>query len=138
MKLREEIYTIATDNPTLDDLNSLPYLDRVIRETLRLYPFTPFTMRESMRDSAIPLSKPFTDTKGIVHSEIRLVFILQSSMYLSITFQYQLFNNLTSLGLTKAKPCYYPLLLSIGLKNCGEKMLWNSSWFFFPPVNQIP
>lgn len=74
-KLREEIYTIGTDNPTLDDLNSLPYLDRVIREALRVHPSPPFSMRVASRDNVIPLSEPFTDTKGVVHNEIRLVLL---------------------------------------------------------------
>ena len=67
----EEIYNISTDNPTMDDLNGLPYLDAVVRETLRLYPAVGSILREAGKDDCIPLSKPFTDKKGIVHNEIR-------------------------------------------------------------------
>ena len=70
-KLREEIYSISTDNPTMDDLNGLPFMDAVVRETLRLYPAVASVLREARKDDCIPLSKPFTDTKGIVHNEIR-------------------------------------------------------------------
>ena len=70
-KLREEIYSISTDNPTMDDLNGLPYMDAVVRETLRLYPAVGSVPREAAKDDCIPLSKPFTDKKGLVHNEIR-------------------------------------------------------------------
>ena len=70
-KLREEICNISTDNPTMDDLNGLPSLDAVVRETLRLYPAVASVLREAKEDDCIPLSKPFTDTKGIDHNEIR-------------------------------------------------------------------
>ena len=70
-KLREEISNISTDNPTMDDLNGLHYLDAVVRETLRLYPAVANIVREAGKDDCIPLSKPFTDKKGIVRNEIR-------------------------------------------------------------------
>jgi hypothetical protein len=70
-KLREEISNISTDNPTMDDLNGLPYMDAVVRETLRLHPAVASILREAGKDDCIPLSKPFTDTKGIDHNEIR-------------------------------------------------------------------
>jgi len=71
-KLRQELFKISTDNPTMDDLNGLPYLDAVVRETLRLYPGAPNVARVATRDDCIPLSKPFTDRKGIAHNEIRI------------------------------------------------------------------
>ena len=70
-KLREEILNISTENPTMDDLNGLPFMDAVIRETLRLYPALPSVLRQAGKDDCIPLSKPFTDKKGVVHNEIR-------------------------------------------------------------------
>jgi cytochrome P450 len=70
-KLREEISNISTDDPTMDDLNGLLYMDAVVRETLRLYPAVATVLRQVGKDDCIPLSKPFTDTKGIDHNEIR-------------------------------------------------------------------
>ena len=73
-KLREEISNISTDNPTMDDLNGLPYMDAVVRETLRLYSPVASIQREARKDDCIPLSKPFTDRKGVVRNEIRYAF----------------------------------------------------------------
>ena len=70
-KLREEVSSLSTDYPTMDDLNGLPYLDAVVRETLRLYSPVAVTQRQAVKDDCIPLSKPFTDKKGIVRNEIR-------------------------------------------------------------------
>ena len=70
-KLREEVSSISTDNPSMDDLNGLPYLDAVVRETLRLHSAVPSVQRQAVKDDCIPLSKPFTDTEGILRSEIR-------------------------------------------------------------------
>ncbi|KAI0360870.1 cytochrome P450 [Trametes cingulata] len=71
-KLREELLTMQTDTPTMDELNALPYLDAVVRETLRLH--TPVTMliREAAKDDVIPVSEPFTDRYGRVHHGIKI------------------------------------------------------------------
>ncbi|KAJ7186411.1 cytochrome P450 [Mycena filopes] len=63
-KLRDELLTLGTDNPTMDELNSLPYLESVIRETMRLYPPVAFTVRMAMEDDVIPLSKAYLDRNG--------------------------------------------------------------------------
>ena len=55
----------------MDDLNGLPYMEAVVRETLRLYSPVASILREAKKDDCIPLNKPFTDKKGIVHNEIR-------------------------------------------------------------------
>jgi hypothetical protein len=70
-KLRNELLTLSTDNPTMDELNSLPYLDHVVRETLRVHAPVPATFREAMKDDVLPLSKPFTDKKGKVCDRIQ-------------------------------------------------------------------
>ncbi|KAI0033012.1 cytochrome P450 [Vararia minispora EC-137] len=69
-KLREELLGIATDTPSMDDLNDLPYLDMVIREVLRLYPPAGSMERSASYDDVIPLSEPYTDKQGKVHHEI--------------------------------------------------------------------
>ncbi|KAF9453702.1 cytochrome P450 [Macrolepiota fuliginosa MF-IS2] len=69
-KLREELYAISTDNPSMDELNALPYLDAVVRETLRVHPPVPTTMRAAAKDDVIPVGMPFVDRKGRVRDSI--------------------------------------------------------------------
>ncbi|KAF9236873.1 cytochrome P450 [Melanogaster broomeanus] len=71
-KLREELLSADTDTPSMDDLMALPYLDAVVRETLRVDPPVPTTLRVAMKDDVLPLEKPFTDKNGIVHDGIRI------------------------------------------------------------------
>ncbi|KAJ7051515.1 cytochrome P450 [Mycena amicta] len=66
-KLREELLTVDTENPTLDELNALPYLDQVVRETLRAHAPVVFTQRKAMVDDILPLSKPVVDKEGREH-----------------------------------------------------------------------
>ncbi|KAJ7686344.1 cytochrome P450 [Mycena rosella] len=66
-KLREELLTIATDNPTMDELNSLPYLEMVVRETMRVHAPVVFTQRMAMEDDVLPLGKPYIDKDGKSH-----------------------------------------------------------------------
>ena len=73
-KLRQEVSDVSTDNPTMDDLNGLPYLDAIVRETMRCYSPLSVVARAAHKDDIIPLSKPFTDKKGIVQHGIRFVF----------------------------------------------------------------
>jgi cytochrome P450 len=70
-KLRTELLTV-TSNPTTDELNALPYLDYVVRETLRLHTPVPTTMRMAVKDDALPLKTPYVDSKGVAHDAIRV------------------------------------------------------------------
>lgn len=54
-KLREELLALATDNPTMDELKALPYLDMVVRESLRLYSPVFISRREALKDTALPM-----------------------------------------------------------------------------------
>ena len=72
-KLRNELFSIDTDNPTMDQLNALPYLDHVIREALRMHPPITATARVSQNDDVIPISTPITDRKGMVLNSIRFL-----------------------------------------------------------------
>lgn len=72
VKLRNELLSVSTDNPTMEELNALPYLDAVVRETLRLHAPASSTVRQAMKDDIIPLATPFTDKEGVLHHEIRI------------------------------------------------------------------
>lgn len=63
-KLRNELLSVSTDNPTMDELNDLPYLDAVIRETLRVHSPVPSTMRVAVKDDILPLGDPVRTTNG--------------------------------------------------------------------------
>ncbi|KAH9910818.1 cytochrome P450 monooxygenase [Fomitopsis serialis] len=71
-KLREECLALSTDNPSMDDLNKLPYLEAVVRETLRLHPPLNYVLREATKDDIIPLSKPYIDVHGKIHDHVKI------------------------------------------------------------------
>lgn len=70
--LRHELLQVGTKSPTLDVLNALPYLDHVVRETLRLYSVVAFITREVTADDVIPLSAPTKDIHGNTLNSIRV------------------------------------------------------------------
>ncbi|KAF7297364.1 Cytochrome P450 [Mycena indigotica] len=65
-KLREELQGLSarTSQPTMDELNGLPYLESVIRETMRLHSPVSYSWRMAYSDDLIPLSTPFIDQRG--------------------------------------------------------------------------
>ncbi|KAF7976459.1 hypothetical protein HWV62_6711 [Athelia sp. TMB] len=72
-KLREEVIALGTDTPTMDELNSLHYLDNVVRETMRLHAPVPSTIRMATKDDVIPLSTPFVDKRGVTQHGIKIM-----------------------------------------------------------------
>ncbi|KAK7026777.1 hypothetical protein VNI00_015435 [Paramarasmius palmivorus] len=71
-KLRNELLSVSTDTPSMDQLNALPYLDAVVKEALRLYAPVFETSRVALKDDVIPLDEPFTDKHGVVYRELRI------------------------------------------------------------------
>lgn len=72
-KLREELLAVPTDSPSMDDLMALPYLENVIRETLRVHAAVHSTIRIAGKDDVIPVAEPYKDIYGNEHTSIRLV-----------------------------------------------------------------
>ncbi|KAJ6506844.1 cytochrome P450 [Mycena sanguinolenta] len=74
VRLRAELLEVPTDRPTMDELSAsaLPYLDWVVRETLRVYAPVPSTSRIALRSDIVPLAAPVTDTNGKVHETLRI------------------------------------------------------------------
>ena len=72
-KLRKELLGLPTETPTMDELNSLPYLDAVVREIARVHPPVPETIRVAMKDDVLPLNSPITDKNGVVRDSLRFV-----------------------------------------------------------------
>lgn len=56
----------------MEELSSLPYLDAVVRETLRIHAPVPSTMRVAQKDDVIPVGEPFVDRHGNVQDSIRI------------------------------------------------------------------
>ncbi|PPQ88686.1 hypothetical protein CVT25_010120 [Psilocybe cyanescens] len=71
-KLRDELLAIGTDNPTMDELNALPYLDAVVRESLRVHSPVRDSSRVAMKDDVIPLAKPIRDIHGNLLDRVRV------------------------------------------------------------------
>ncbi|KIP05284.1 hypothetical protein PHLGIDRAFT_119933 [Phlebiopsis gigantea 11061_1 CR5-6] len=72
MKLREELLQVPTDDPTMDELNGLPYLDMFVKEIMRHHSPVPMTLRMAMQDDVIPVDLPFEDKKGRVRDYIEI------------------------------------------------------------------
>ncbi|QRV84540.1 cytochrome P450 family protein [Ceratobasidium sp. AG-Ba] len=72
-KLRKELLESGFgDEPSMTDLDRLPYLDSVVREILRLHAPVPGTLREAAHDIEIPVSQSFKDRHGVERMFISL------------------------------------------------------------------
>ncbi|KAI9067006.1 cytochrome P450 [Trametes sanguinea] len=77
-KLRAELRSLdipsdGVPSPHLiEQISQLPYLDAVVRESLRLYAPISTTMRVASADDVIPISAPFVDRCGRTCEDIRV------------------------------------------------------------------
>lgn len=71
--LRDEVCASPTDTPTYDELNALPFLDAVVRETMRFHTPVPGTARMALEDTVLPLSEPYVDVNGVRRDSILYV-----------------------------------------------------------------
>ncbi|KZV75630.1 cytochrome P450 [Peniophora sp. CONT] len=90
-KLRDELLAVPTGSPTEAELDHLPYLDAVVRETLRLHSPVYGSEREAAQDDVVPLKTPYTGTDGVAHHEIHvskgdLIAIPITTMNRSVAF----------------------------------------------------
>lgn len=57
----------------MEELNSLPYLDAVVKENLRVNNVVSGAIRQALKDDVIPLSVPLVDRKGVWRESITYV-----------------------------------------------------------------
>lgn len=70
-KLRAEVTKVAGSQPTMEELNALPYLDAVVKENMRVNGPADATVRSPAFETVIPLSSPYTDRHGVQHTELK-------------------------------------------------------------------
>lgn len=69
-RLREECQAVPNDRPSMEEINALPFLDKVVHESLRFDNPVANTIREAITDQVIPLSEPIVGRDGKVISEV--------------------------------------------------------------------
>ncbi|EIM91637.1 cytochrome P450 [Stereum hirsutum FP-91666 SS1] len=72
-KLRDELQALHSEKPTMDELSELPYLDMVVRESLRLHPPISNSERVATEDDVIPLETEFLDRYGKRSDHVRVI-----------------------------------------------------------------
>ncbi|KZT61468.1 cytochrome P450 [Calocera cornea HHB12733] len=69
-KLRTELLLVPEEAPSMDDLNALPYLDMVVKESMRYHCPVRGTARVATQADSIPLSRPLIDRNGVSHDHM--------------------------------------------------------------------
>ena len=122
MKLREELLSVDTETPSMDELMALPYLDAVVRETLRAHPPVPNSTRIATKDDTLPVEGPYVDKNGVVHESIR---------YTSVSL---VANPMNILSLSHSVSKGDPILIPIMAINRSRE-LWGSDGLEFKYVS---
>ncbi|KAJ7660479.1 cytochrome P450 [Mycena rosella] len=68
-----ELLAMDTEDPTLDELNALPYVENVTWETLPAHSSVAYTSRMAMEDDVLPLRRPYLDRAGGAHESPRRI-----------------------------------------------------------------
>ncbi|CAE6439362.1 unnamed protein product [Rhizoctonia solani] len=72
-KLRQELLSAGLgDEPSMEDLDKLSYLNNFVREVSRVYAVVPMTAREADCDAIIPVGESYTDIHGNLQNGIRV------------------------------------------------------------------
>ncbi|KAH7338597.1 cytochrome P450 [Rhizoctonia solani] len=72
-KLRDELQSAGfSDEPSIDELESLSYLHNFVREVLRVYAVIAMASRQVAHDTVIPVGEGFTDLRGSIQTGIRV------------------------------------------------------------------
>ncbi|ORY33012.1 putative cytochrome P450 [Naematelia encephala] len=71
-KIREECASVADERPSIESLQALPYMDAVVRESLRVCPPAPGTIRQTTADCIVPLSIPIKGRDGSTITSVHL------------------------------------------------------------------
>ncbi|KAJ6602709.1 cytochrome P450 [Mycena vulgaris] len=72
-ELRKEVIAAhAQGDLGYAELTSLPLLDAVCRETLRMYPPVAFTLRTTLEDAVVPLQRPIKGKSGKTYNSVHV------------------------------------------------------------------
>lgn len=70
--LRQELLNAGLgDEPTMGELDRLPYLDAVLKETMRVLTPVPNVGREAAFDTVISVGEAYKDRKGVMRTDIK-------------------------------------------------------------------
>ncbi|ODO08887.1 hypothetical protein L198_00624 [Cryptococcus wingfieldii CBS 7118] len=71
-RLRTELSSVHDERPSLETLNSSPYLDAFVREVIRLSPSVPSSTRSAKKNAVIPLRHPVVGRDGKMMNRVEI------------------------------------------------------------------
>ncbi|KAA1472320.1 cytochrome P450 [Dentipellis sp. KUC8613] len=129
-KLRAELLEaqIGGQDLSYDELNDLPYLNAIVRETLRLYPPFSFIIRSTSEDAVLPLASPILGRDGTDISE--LCIAKNTDIIISI-IAVNRDPNIWGLDASEWKPERWLSPLPASLSNAGIPGVYSNTMTFF-------